>query len=268
MEYANGGDVYEKIVDHTKRASFFKERDVWKYFIQMVRGLKTLHDLKILHRDLKSANMFLTKDGMVKLGDLNVSKVAKKGLLYTQTGTPYYASPEVWKDQPYDWRSDIWSLGCVLYEMVALKPPFRADGMQGLYRKVLKGYYPKIPSHFSGDLGALISSLLKVSPSLRPSCNQILNLPCVKERVSMEKGDFDPAPADLTPTGGLLNTIKVPRNLTILTYCLPEANYENEEPNKLYRNHSDLPESIQPLTCRGPEERGSSMKGRDLQVIH
>ena len=68
----------------------------------MTRGLKALHQLKIFHRDMKSANVFLSKDGTVKLGDLNVSKVAKKGLLYTQTGTPYYASPEVWKDQPYD----------------------------------------------------------------------------------------------------------------------------------------------------------------------
>ena len=75
---------------------------------------------------MKSANVFLTKEHIAKLGDLNVSKVAKKGLLYTSTGTPYYASPEVWKDRPYDSKSDIWSLGCVLYEMTTLKPPFRA----------------------------------------------------------------------------------------------------------------------------------------------
>ena len=108
----------------------------------MVRGLKALHNLKILHRDLKSANIFLSKDSEAKLGDLNVSKVAKKGLLYTQTGTPYYASPEVWKDQPYNSSSDIWSLGCVLYEIVTLNPPFRANDMDGLYKKVLKGKYP------------------------------------------------------------------------------------------------------------------------------
>ena len=82
-----------------------------------------------MHRDIKCANLFLTKDGMVKMGDLNVSKVAKKGLLQTQTGTPYYASPEVWKDKPYDNKSDIWSLGCVLYEMITLLPPFRANSM-------------------------------------------------------------------------------------------------------------------------------------------
>jgi len=78
---------------------------------------------------------------MVKLGDLNVSKVAKKGMMHTQTGTPYYASPEVWKDKPYDHKSDIWSLGCVLYEMITLLPPFRANSMQGLATKVTKGVY-------------------------------------------------------------------------------------------------------------------------------
>lgn len=113
-------------------------------------GLKALHDVQILHRDLKSANVFCNRDGSAKLGDMNVSKIAKKGgLLYTQTGTPYYASPEVWKDQPYDSKSDIWSLGCVLYESITLKPPFRADDMAGLYKKVIKGVYPKIPTHFS-----------------------------------------------------------------------------------------------------------------------
>jgi NIMA (never in mitosis gene a)-related kinase 1/4/5 len=102
-----------------------------------------------MHRDLKSANVFLWKDGNISLGDMNVSKVAKKGLLYTQTGTPYYASPEVWKDQPYEYKSDIWSLGCVLYEMTTLKPPFRAEDMEGLYKKVIRGYYPRIPPHYS-----------------------------------------------------------------------------------------------------------------------
>ena len=78
---------------------------------------------------MQSANVFLTKAGEAKLGDMNVSKIAKNGLLYTQTGTPYYASPEVWKDEPYDSKSDIWSLGCVIYEMTTLEPPFKAEDM-------------------------------------------------------------------------------------------------------------------------------------------
>jgi NIMA (never in mitosis gene a)-related kinase len=126
MEFADNGDLYQKITNHKKTAIFFEENEIWKIFIQLVKGLKSLHELKILHRDLKSANVFLFSNGLSKLGDLNVSKVAKRGLSYTQTGTPYYASPEVWKDQPYNNKSDIWSLGCVLYEMITLRPPFRA----------------------------------------------------------------------------------------------------------------------------------------------
>ena len=100
------------------------EAEIWHYFVQMVRGLQGLHDLNIVHRDIKSANLFMNKSGLLKLGDMNVSKVAKRGFLETQTGTPYYASPEVWKDKPYDVKSDIWSLGCVLYELCTLSPPF------------------------------------------------------------------------------------------------------------------------------------------------
>lgn len=98
MEYANNGDLFQKITRYQKEQTYLKEEDIWRIFIQVVKGLKALHEVDIFHRDLKSANVFLNKDGTAKLGDMNVSKVAKKGLLYTQTGTPYYASPEVWRD--------------------------------------------------------------------------------------------------------------------------------------------------------------------------
>ena len=102
MEFADEGDLLNKINGHSKSGTKFPEKEIWGYFIQMCRGIKALHDLKICHRDLKCANVFLTKEKTLKIGDLNVSKVAKRGLLHTQTGTPYYASPEVWKDKPYD----------------------------------------------------------------------------------------------------------------------------------------------------------------------
>ena len=154
--------------------------------------MKALHDLKILHRDIKCANIFLAKDGTVKLGDLNVSKVAKKGLLHTQTGTPYYASPEVWKDRPYDNRSDIWSLGCVLYEMATLNPPFRAANMNGLYAKVQKGLYEPISSTlYSKDLHAMIKNCLQVQPTSRPICEKILAMPSVLSHMSEKLGSED-----------------------------------------------------------------------------
>ena len=123
MQFSDDGDLYQKILTQQKMKQYFEEKFIWKTLIQVVLGLKSLHDLNILHRDLKvfyflisqSANVFLSKNEIAKLGDMNVSKIAKNGLLYTQTGTPYYASPEVWKDKPYDSKSDIWSLGCVIY---------------------------------------------------------------------------------------------------------------------------------------------------------
>ena len=135
----------------------------------MVTGLNALHKVKIVHRDIKCANVFLTREGTVKLGDLNVSKIAKAGVMQTQTGTPYYASPEVWKDKPYNAKSDMWSLGCVLYEMAALKPPFTANDLQGLYKKVCAGLFERIPMSYSNDLANVISWLLKVDPDKRPT---------------------------------------------------------------------------------------------------
>jgi len=99
----------------------FQEEIIMKILVQMALGINALHALRIMHRDLKTANVFLTDDNIVKIGDLNVSKIARQdGLNYTQAGTPYYASPEVWKDKPYDFKSDVWSVGCITYEMCAL----------------------------------------------------------------------------------------------------------------------------------------------------
>lgn len=90
----------------------------------------------------------------------------------TQTGTPYYASPEVWRDEAYDAKSDIWSLGCVLYEFISLKPPFRARDMEGLYRKVTRGYYSRINKSYSEDLSKILKCLIKVRPADRLTCSK------------------------------------------------------------------------------------------------
>ena len=173
MEYADGGDLLDKIKSHVRNRTKFSEEEIMKLFAEMATGLKALHDLRICHRDIKCANMFLSK-GNIKIGDLNVSKIVKVGLLYTQTGTPYYASPEVWKDRPYDVKSDIWSLGCVLYEMCALHPPFMASGMKELYSKVTQGSFPEIPENYSPELSNLVHSLLQITPSRRPTCGTII----------------------------------------------------------------------------------------------
>jgi NIMA (never in mitosis gene a)-related kinase len=122
----------------------FDEIEVWNIAIQMIKGIKALHNKRILHRDLKSANIFTYSDGTVKIGDLNVSKIMKEQLSYTQTGTPYYASPEVWRDKPYDFKSDIWSLGVIIYEVAMLVVPFKAETIEDLYKKVCRGIFVPI----------------------------------------------------------------------------------------------------------------------------
>ena len=245
MEFADRGDLYQKIVAHKKSAKFFEESDIWRIFIQLVKGLKALHDLKILHRDMKSANVFLFSNGCAKLGDLNVSKVARRGLGYTQTGTPYYASPEVWKDKPYDHKSDVWSLGCVLYEMITLRPPFRAKDMEGLFNKVCKGQYSRIPDRFSEDLFKIVQYLLQVNSIQRPSCEQILQHPIILKRIEYFKSFGG---EDENEDKCLLKTIHMPKNLLFLSDKLPKPNYDrqfkdtnkNEEESKNYRSFNKV----------------------------
>ena len=238
MEYADNGDLYKKILEYKQKKIYFEEIDIWKIFIQLVKGLKALHDLQILHRDLKSANVFLFKDGHAKLGDLNVSKVAKRGLGYTQTGTPYYASPEIWKDLPYDNKSDIWSLGCVLYEMITLHPPFRSKNMDELYKKVLSGDIGNLPEKYSNDLYEVVLLMMKVNSNKRPNCNDILNNTFIKKRIEYFKSmnnsenNEDNLNMDEFEEQYLLKTIHIPKNLLFLSNQLPKPNYKKGK-NKL-----------------------------------
>ena len=256
MEYADKGDLYQKITQFKKMGCLIDEVDIWRIFIQMTKGLKALHDLKILHRDLKSANIFLFSDGSAKIGDLNVSKVAYKGLGYTQTGTPYYASPEVWRDEPYDMKSDIWSLGCVTFEMLALHPPFRAENMEKLYEKVIKCQYGKISERYSEDIKEIIKLLLKVKTKERPTCAQILKHPLVKKRLEFFQAQAgnDNIDIDDMEEGVLLRTIRIPSNILCLSDKLPEANYENPfkqrklnfDKNKINNKGNTFPSNVLP----------------------
>ncbi len=239
MEFADNGDLYQKIVECKKKKIYIEEDDIWRIFIQLVKGLKSLHDLKILHRDIKSANVFLFKDGKAKLGDLNVSKVAKKGLGYTQTGTPYYASPEVWKDLAYDHKSDIWSLGCVLYEMITLYPPFRAQNMENLFKKVIKGEISRIPDKYSFELYSIILLLIQVKPENRPSCDEILKNEIIIKKIEYFKNlnnnsnnNFEENDEDQF----LLKTICIPKSLTFLSSQLPKPNYNKNKMISLNNN--------------------------------
>ena len=241
MEYADKGDLFQLITERKKTKNYFTEQEVWKIFIQLLNGLKALHDFKILHRDIKSANVFLFKGGICKLGDLNVSKVARKGLGYTQTGTPYYASPEVWEEKPYDSKSDVWSLGCVMYEMITLRPPFQAKSMEELYKKVMRGNYPRIPSKYSEDLSDAIKLMIQVEAGARPSCEELLKMPMITKRIEFFNSNKD---IDITEEQNeslnkkfeLLKTIMVPNKLENLAKNLPKPNYDTEGNIRSFQN--------------------------------
>ena len=151
MEYADDGDLSTKIKQAKNKQGFCEESRIWNTLIQILEGLKYLQKSDIIHRDLKSANIFLTIKGTVKIGDLNINKIIGKSMAITQTGTPYYASPEIWNDHPYDYKCDIWSAGCIIYEMASLKMPFRGTSMQMLYNNVMKKDFDHIPSRYSKD---------------------------------------------------------------------------------------------------------------------
>lgn len=114
MEYVGGGDLSDRIKECKKTRSHFKEEIIWRYFVQCLEGLRSLHTLNIVHRDVKTANIFLSEDlKTAKLGDMNVAKVVKNDFASTQIGTPYYLAPEIWNNKKYDYRCDVFSLGCV-----------------------------------------------------------------------------------------------------------------------------------------------------------
>lgn len=179
MDYADGGDLYTKINERKKLGSLWPESFILDLFVQICLALKHVHDRRILHRDLKTQNIFLTSKGEVKMGDFGISRVLQHtyDCARTAIGTPYYLSPEICQDQPYNQRSDIWSLGCMLYEIVTLNHAFDATSMKGLVMKILRGNYPPISKNYSKELGDLISTLLKKNPDERPTINQVLQTP-------------------------------------------------------------------------------------------
>ena len=154
MEYADGGDLSTKVKSKRPLKDYMEESEILHYFTQICLAIKHLHDRKILHRDLKSQNIFLTWSGIVKLGDFGIAWVLNSTRENAQTvvGTPYYLSPEIVENKPYSFASDIWSLGVLLYEMCALKPPFDGWSIHELAIRIVWANYGDIPSQYSEDI--------------------------------------------------------------------------------------------------------------------
>uniref|UniRef100_A0A5F8GFU7 non-specific serine/threonine protein kinase n=1 Tax=Monodelphis domestica TaxID=13616 RepID=A0A5F8GFU7_MONDO len=183
MDYCEGGDLYKRI--NAQKGVLFPEDQIMDWFVQICLALKHVHDRKILHRDIKSQNIFLTKDGTIQLGDFGIARVLNSTVELARTciGTPYYLSPEICENKPYNNKSDIWALGCVLYEMCTLKHAFEAGNMKNLVLKIISGSFPPVSLHYSFDLRSLLSQLFKRNPRDRPSVNSILEKNFIAKRI-------------------------------------------------------------------------------------
>eukprot|EP00668_Euglena_longa_P015333 GGOE01019406.1.p1 GENE.GGOE01019406.1~~GGOE01019406.1.p1 ORF type:complete len:664 (-),score=157.08 GGOE01019406.1:631-2622(-) len=178
MEYADGGDLLGRVKAQKEdpQGRRFSEDQVMFWFIQMALGVKHMHDNKILHRDIKSANIFLTRENIVKIGDFGFGKIMANTLAQAKTlcGTPYYFSPELCMGKPYNNKSDVWALGCILAEMCILGHAYEAKNIKELMKRVIRGTYQAIPTIYSSELHRLIEKMLTKDQNTRPNIKSVL----------------------------------------------------------------------------------------------
>nr|XP_060637808.1 serine/threonine-protein kinase Nek11 [Anolis sagrei ordinatus] len=187
-EYCEGGDLDYKIQEYKEANHVFSESQIAEWFIQLLLGVSYMHDRRILHRDLKAKNIFL-KNNFVKIGDFGVSRLLMGScdLATTFTGTPFYMSPEALQHQGYDTKSDIWSLGCILYEMCCLDHAFTGHNFLSIVLKIVEGETPSLPDIYPRELDGVLRCMLSKDPSLRPSATEILRIPYIADQLQIMK---------------------------------------------------------------------------------
>lgn len=190
MEYADGGTMAQML---SRRERRLDEREILMLFRQIVAAIRYMHDHNILHRDLKTANVFLNKDNTIKVGDFGISKMmTTRAQAQTVLGTPYYISPEMCEGKQYDQKSDIWALGCILYEMACLQKTFEGSNLPALVNKIMKGHFQPVPGGYSPGFRQLIHDLLQKDPVFRPTAAEILDsrLPKLLDSMREEGGHW------------------------------------------------------------------------------
>ena len=245
MEYADGGDLAKRIEINKKRCSLFDENLIWEWVFQLLYGVSFLHSHHIIHRDLKTANIFLMKNDILKIGDLNVSKLAKKGYARTKTGTPICIAPEVWDNQAYDYKCDIWSLGCVIYEICTLSPPFNGINLKQLISNIKSGKFNPISSYYSNDLKQIIDWMLVVNPNMRKSSKELLYSDIIRRKIkTISRKDIIDKVVKTFYSCDLKKTIIMPRKINKINKVLPKENYEMGENDHYINNKETQKEKI------------------------
>eukprot|EP00928_Gymnodinium_smaydae_P035865 TRINITY_DN2515_c0_g1_i1.p1 TRINITY_DN2515_c0_g1~~TRINITY_DN2515_c0_g1_i1.p1 ORF type:complete len:1032 (-),score=281.11 TRINITY_DN2515_c0_g1_i1:56-2791(-) len=185
MDFCEGGDVTAQIERAKAKGLPLVEDRVLRWTTQASMALKYLHDKKVLHRDLKPSNLFLTATGDLRMGDFGIAKVldSTAAQAVSFVGTPYYISPEVIQEKPYSWPADVWSMGCILYQLCALQVPFDAKNIAGLAKKITSAPIPTIPSTYSEDLRHICSNMMRRRPDERPSIDDVVASPLIQDAV-------------------------------------------------------------------------------------
>lgn len=155
------------------------EETVWRFSLQIMLGLRDLHAKKILHRDIKAMNVFLTDNKKIRIGDLGVARTMTSDFANTIVGTPYYLSPEMCEERPYNEKTDVWAMGCLIYELCTGKHPFEANSQAALALKIVVGKYQALPAHYSPLMSWLIKLCLSVDYKRRPTIQYLLSQPDV-----------------------------------------------------------------------------------------
>jgi len=173
-EFCSRGDLSQYLADQNK--SKLDEDLMKEWFRQISSALQYLHGKKIIHRDVKTPNIFLTETLDTKLGDMGLAKVLERpsAKAVTFCGSPYYMSPEIFSAKPYGIKSDIWALGVIVYEMATLERPFDAMLMHQLVSKIIHGNLPKMPEGYGNGLTELLTKMMQKDPDQRPSADDIL----------------------------------------------------------------------------------------------
>ncbi|XP_069062164.1 serine/threonine-protein kinase Nek4 isoform X1 [Pleurodeles waltl] len=195
MDFCEGGDLYHKLKE--QNGKLLDETQVVEWFVQITMALQYLHKENIMHRDLKTQNIFLTRTAIIKVGDLGIARVLEnqQDMASTLIGTPYYMSPELFSNKPYNYKSDVWALGCCVYEMATLKHAFNAKDMNSLVFRIIEGKPPAMPKNYSPQLGELIGAMLSKDPSDRPHAKDILKRPYIKHHISLFLDNIKKRPA-------------------------------------------------------------------------